>query len=78
MALTAPANWSTATTGTTSTGPASTATIGRSMWACCNASAASKSGAITRIPSTPWIRSRSIASVTDGRLSALRLATIMK
>ena len=50
---------------------ASTATIGRSSGSWSTACAASVCGAITRIPSTPWTRSRSTASsTTPGRASA--------
>ena len=53
-------------------GPASTATSGTSACVCSSASPASLCGAITRMPSTPWRRSRSTASVTDGAVERLQ------
>ena len=78
MAAAAPANWSIEATGTTSVGPASSATSGTPAGVRSSARAAVSCGAITRIPSTPRIRRRSTASSTDARSNAFRLAIVMK
>jgi hypothetical protein len=43
-----------------------------------SASAALSCGEITRMPSTPCTRRRSIAAMTDTRSSACRLTIVMK
>ena len=78
VAAAAPANWSTATIATSSSGPASTATTATSAGTCATALAALSCGAITRMPSTPWSRSRSTAVSTDARSSDRRLMMLVK
>ena len=75
MAAAAPANWSTATTGT-ETGPASTATSGTRDESRPSAVTADFSGAMTMIPSTPWPWSRWMAPSMLGRFRDCRLAML--
>ncbi len=78
VAICAPSNWSTATSGTESSGPASAATTGTSSGRCSSADVADSCGAITRMPSTPWSRRRSTALTTDELASERRLTMLTK
>ena len=78
VAKRAPWYWSTATTGTPSSGPASTATTGRSDGRSQSALVAATWGAITKMPSTPRSRSRSPAWTISARSSVSTLATLTK
>ena len=78
VAPAAPANWSTATNGTEFGRPASTATTGTPVGRFTSASAAPSCGVMTRMPSTPCTRSRSIAPSTEVRSMTSRLTIVMK
>jgi hypothetical protein len=78
VAARAPAYWSTTTSGTESSGPASAATIGTSVGRFVSACAADSCGAVTTMPSTPWSRRRSTALTTDERSSDFRLTMLTK
>ena len=75
--MVAPASWSTPTTGTDSSGPASTATSGTRGVTCSSAFTADFCGAMTMMPSAPWFCRRWTAPSTEERLKDCRLPMVM-